>query len=83
MIFTTHGETTIAGTEVELLADLCCIIRSLHEAFSEDGNAKSSKILILDVVNTAFISQEEVEKSVKAMNNSLDKIAEMFERLVK
>ena len=62
MISVKNGEVLIKGSEVELLADLSCIIRALHENFTKVGGKERSRVEIMEVVDYGFLSDEEINK---------------------
>lgn len=62
MISVKNGEVLIKGSEVELLADLSCIIRALHENFTKVGGKERSRVEIMEAVDYGFLSDEEINK---------------------
>ena len=64
MINVKNGEVSIKGSGVELLADLSCIIRALHENFTKVGGKERSRVEIMEAVDYGFLSDEEVSKMV-------------------
>lgn len=62
MINVKNGEVSIKGSRVELLADLSCIIRALHENFTKVGGKERSRVEIMEAVDYGFLSDEEINE---------------------
>lgn len=79
MIVTKQGKVKLDGRKEELLTDFCMIAGAIKNAFEEKGiKPERTKALLIESVNDAFLTTEELEDKVaKALKNLIDKLLNM------
>lgn len=65
MIKTKKGNTHIEGTKAEIRADICCVLRTLKNDFTEDE--------MKEIVQLARMSDEEMENQKREMLKNMFK----------
>ena len=71
MIKADLGNVSIKGSNVVILAEVSTLIRGIYEAFSEKHTEDEARAMIMESVELAFASKDELDKRQK---ESLDKL---------
>ena len=84
MIKCDNGVFEAKGTEVELLSDLCTIIRDVREALAKNHGEQRADKMLGELVKVAFMTDEELEENAErcaekmVMKGLFDLLKEVF-----
>ena len=81
MIKTKKGDTTIKGTDIEVMADVSIIIRHVYKALSKNYGEVIAKARLEAAFERAFLSKEEIHKEAEACKEFINKFDEILEMI--
>lgn len=74
MIKCGNGFTEIKGEKVEIMAEACCILKSLKKTLGQEDYKK--------VIEISEMTDEEVKNKVQEQENELNRMANMFFKML-
>lgn len=79
MIISDKGTVRLSGKTADVLADLAAVVHGLHEVLTKEIGKEEAKKVILEVVEDAFKTEEELDAEIEKLTSAMQQTANEVE----